>query len=90
MSHYNNVQVILDAVVDQEYSQFENALYQSFGDNTIEPDEFFRSLVFVLSRLWGGTTWQFKKEFRERLTNETVEEEIDLLFWEEADDEQAG
>lgn len=84
MSHYANVQDILDVIVDLRYEDLEGLLDQHFNIGaTDDRAEFTRSLIFVLVSLWGGTSKEFRREFREKLTKKAVDEEIDLIFWEE-------
>lgn len=88
MSHYSNVQELLDVIVDMRYDDLELLLDKYFNTGaTDEREEFTRSLVFVLVSLWGGTSTEFKREFRDNMTKKSVNEEIDLILWEEDSDD---
>lgn len=83
MSHYSNVQTIIKAIEQTDTNRL-----QDYVEETYRDDDKFRSLVYVLVRMWGGMTLEARQELKIRTTNETVNEELDLIFWEEDDDEQ--
>lgn len=88
MSHYSNVQELLDVIVDMRYDDLESLLDKYFNSGaTDERAEFARSLVFILVSLWGGTSKEFRREFQENMTKKSVDEEIDLILWEEDSDD---
>lgn len=90
MSHFTNVQAILKAMEERELEPIVSVLdagkyKEEYGDWDDWLEEFVRSLLFVLVSLKASilpVTW---KELKERLTDATIDEEIDEMFWEDQD-----
>ncbi len=88
-SHFGVVQAIFKAYDETDVQPLVEALDMSniigYEDYDDDLEELARSLFYVLSRAFKGMQPEAYKEFREKLTDRAVDEEIELIFWEESD-----
>jgi hypothetical protein len=83
MNHYENVTTVLDAIQDYPVGKAKVEKLIQEADEYEDVEMLAEDVMYIMISFWGGTTPEFKKEFVERLTGETIDYEIHELFWQE-------
>lgn len=89
MSHFSNVEAMLRAVEESDTEYIEGMLFHlnpHLYDGYELTEEMARSILYLLVTFKAGMHKEAWKEWRDKVSANVVEEEIQDMFWEEDDE----
>lgn len=92
MSHFTNVETLLQAVESSDTGPIETLITEFFDDygnyyilHWDQMEEVARSILYLLVTFKAGMHKEAWKEWRDKVSARVVEEEVQDMFWSEDD-----